>query len=75
MSKFIKATHEHNKSVIYFNVNKIISIEPAEYKEAKSLVKCDVDTNKQWHYVLETPENLLEQIERKKISSCTYQCL
>ena len=59
---FIKATHDHNDSVIYFNVDKIISIEHSDDKRSKAVVKCDVDYNKQWHYVLETPEELLAQI-------------
>jgi hypothetical protein len=64
---FIKATKRHDETIIYFNVDKIISIEPSDYMNAKSTVKCDCDANKDWHYVLETPEELIAQTKRKKI--------
>jgi hypothetical protein len=60
---FIKATTRHDGKTIYFNVDKIITIEPSDYMNAGAFIKCDCDANKDWHYVLETPMELIGQME------------
>ena len=38
---FIKATTRHDEKIVYFNVDKIITIEPLEYLNSGAIIKCD----------------------------------
>lgn len=63
---FIKATIQHTGKVKYFNVDQIKTIEPTDHKEARSIIICAVAPNNEWHYVLESPEELIAQTQKRK---------